>query len=389
MPNGQESDAGATEPAGQAASGADTGPAVAAGGSPAWLSSPNPLVRWGGRAWLLLGLLLVGWLLWEVAAVTRLVIVPLVIALFPAGIFMPVVDWLEDRGWPRGLAALLSTTALFVFIAALLALFGWQISQQLSGITEQVADSWERLRTTLGDPSWLPQSLTAADVAESAASGAGSSSEAGADGSGGGGLASVVVLGRSVFELGAQFFLGIVAMFFYLRDGTAIGAFLANLFPATHQEDAREIGKRTWVSVTRYIRGQSIVALVDGVLFALGLLVLGVPLAWVLGGVVALGAFVPVVGSIVAGAIGVGVALVTNGLTTGLLTLALIVGVQQLEGNVLAPYVLGRELEVHPLVVLVAVTLGAALMGPFGALIGVPLAASLHQAGKYVRSELA
>ena len=362
---------------------------MASGSQPAWLASPNPLVRWGGRAWLLLGLLLVGWLFWEVAAVTRLVIVPLVIALFPAGIFMPVVDGLVDRGWPRGLAAVLSTTALFVVVAGLLVLFGWQISQQLSGITEQVADSWERLRVSLGDPSWLPQSLTAADVAESAASGAGSGSDAGREASGGGGLASVVVLGRSVFELGAQFFLGIVAMFFYLRDGRAIGAFLANLFPATHQEDAREIGKRTWVSVTRYIRGQSIVALVDGVLFALGLLVLGVPLAWVLGGVVALGAFVPVVGSIVAGAIGVGVALVTNGLTTGLLTLALIVGVQQLEGNVLAPYVLGRELEVHPLVVLVAVTLGAALMGPFGALIGVPLAASLHQAGKYVRSELA
>jgi len=125
------------------------------------------------------------------------------------------------------------------------------------------------------------------------------------------------------------------------------------------------------------------------VLFAIGLMLLGVPLAWVLGMIVALGAFVPVVGSIVAGAIGVLVAFVSNGLTTGLLTLALIVGVQQLEGNVLAPYVLGRELEVHPLVVLIAVTLGAALLKPFGALIGVPLAASLHQAGKYVRSEVA
>src|SRR5690606_1318874 len=129
----------------------------------------------------------------------------------------------------------------------------------------------------------------------------------------------------------------------------------------------------------QYIRGQSIVALVDGVLFALGLLLLGVPLAWVLGAIVAIGAYVPVVGSIVAGAVGVGVALVSGGLATGLLALALIVGVQQLEGNVIAPYVLGRELHVHPLVVVVSVTAGAAVLGPFGALVGVPAAAALHQ----------
>lgn len=353
----------------------------------AWLRHPNPLVRWGGRAWLMLGLLLLGWVLWRLAGSVRLVISPLVIALFPAGVFMPVVDWLDERGWNRGLASFLSTAAFMVLVMGTLALLGWQVSQQMSGLTEEFADAWASLRSSMGDPTWLPERLTAESVGQAAAEGSGDGSGEGGQSSGG--LGSVVLLGRSVFELGAQFFLAIVAMFFYLRDGTAIGRFLANLFPRDHQEDAREIGNRTWQSVTRYIRGQSIVAVVDGVLFAIGLMVLGVPLAWVLGTIVALGAFVPVVGSIVAGAIGVLVAVVSGGLTTGLLTLALIVGVQQLEGNVLAPYVLGRELEVHPLVVLIAVTLGAALLGPFGALIGVPLAASLHQAGKYVRAEVA
>lgn len=64
----------------------------------AWLRHPNPLVRWGGRAWLALGLLLLGWVLWRLAGSVRLVISPLVIALFPAGVFMPVVDWLDERG---------------------------------------------------------------------------------------------------------------------------------------------------------------------------------------------------------------------------------------------------------------------------------------------------
>lgn len=353
------------------------------------LSHPNPLVRWGVRAWLLLGMFLLAWVVWRLAGNVRLVIAPLVIALFPAGMFMPVVDWLVDRNWNRGLASLLASMAFMLALVGVLVLLGWQVSQELSGLTEQLSQEWANLRSMLGDPSWLPANLTAAEVAQSAADSAGSGEGGGeGGGSGSGGLGSVVVLGRSVVELMAQTFLGLVALFFYLRDRARIAGFLASLFPASHRDDAREIGRRTWQTVTDYIRGQSIVAVVDGVLFAIGLLILGVPLAWVLGMIVALGAFIPVIGSIVAGAIGVLVALVSGGVTTGLLTLLLIVGVQQLEGHVLAPYVLGRGLDVHPLVVLVAVTLGAAVLGPFGALIGVPLAASVYQAIRYINDEV-
>ena len=348
----------------------------------AWLEDPNPLVRWGGRAWLVVGLLLVGWALWHLAGVMRLVLFPLVLALFPAAILMPVVDWLDDHGWRRGAAAFTATALFLLFIIAVMTLLGWQVSQQLSGIAEQVRSAYQDLRSSLGSPSWLPQQPSLSTVLGSSGGGSG--------GDGGGGAAqTVLIFGRSVLELGAQFFLGVVALFFYLRDDRTIGGFLVDLFPRAHRNDAAEIGSRTWQAVTAYIRGQSIVALVDGVLFAVGLLLLGVPLAWVLGAIVALGAYVPVVGSIVAGAIGVGVALVSGGLVTGLLALALIVGVQQLEGNVVAPYVLGRELQVHPLVVLIAVTAGAALLGPVGALIGVPVAASLYQGASYIRHEVA
>lgn len=362
-----------------------------------WLDHPNPLVRWGGRAWLAVGLLLLGWALWHMAGAVRIVLVPLVVALFPAGILMSAVDGLERRRWNRGLASFAVTSGFVVVIVGLIAGLGWQVGQQTSNLAEQLAATWESLRSSLGDPTWLPRRLDVASVltaasetssGEGATGGAATGSSGGADAADGG-LGSVVFFGRSVMELAAQFFLGIVALFFYLRDRGTIASFLVALFPPDHQDDAREIARRTWDKVTSYIRGQTIVALVDGVLFAIGLVLLGVPLAWVLGAIVALGAYVPVVGSIVAGAVGVVVALVTEGVTTGLLALALIIGVQQLEGNVLAPYVLGRELEVHPLVVLVAVTAGAALLGPFGALIGVPLAASLHQAASYIREEVA
>lgn len=358
-----------------------------------WLQHPNPLVRWGGRAWLLVGLLLVAWAVWHVAGILRLVIVPLVVALFPAGVLMPVVDALDDRQWRRGAAAFAVTAGFLLVVVTLMALLGWQIGQQLSGLADQVTRTWQDLRSSLGSPAWLPSSLDPASVLGGAAGGASGSGASGGGqgggGGGGGGLGSVVLFGRTLVELGAQFFLGIVTLFFYLRDRDVIGSFLVRLFPRRHRDDARVVGRRSWETVSAYIRGQTVVALVDGVLFAVGLMLLGVPLAWVLGAIVALGAYVPVVGSIVAGALGVGVALVSGGLTTGLLALALIVGVQQLEGNVVAPYVLGRELQVHPLVVVVAVTAGAAVLGPFGALIGVPVAASLYQAGGYVRDEVA
>lgn len=353
----------------------------------AWLEHANPLVRWGGRAWLLVGLLLVGWVLWRALGITRLVVEPLVIALFPAGVLMPVVDWLDAHRWRRGAASFVMTAVFILLVVALMALLGWQVSRQLSGLAEQVASSYGDLRSSLGSPEWLPAKLDASTLMN--ASGGGGNGNGGGGQGGSGGLGSVVLFGRSVLEFGAQFFLGVVALFFYLRDRRQIAHFLVGLFPDRHRQDAQVIGQRSWQAVTDYIRGQTIVAITDGVLFAIGLLILGVPLAWVLGAIVAIGAYVPVVGSIVAGAIGVGVALVSGGLVTGLLTLALIVGVQQLEGNVLAPYVLGRELKVHPLVVLVAVTAGATLLGPFGALIGVPLAASLYQASSYIREEVA
>ena len=347
----------------------------------AWLHHPNPLVRWGGRAWLLLGLLLVGWVLWHAASLVRLVLEPLVVALFPAAVLMPVVDWLAARGWRRGVGAFVVTLLFVVLVLGMLTLLGWQVSQQLAGLVDQVTAAYQNLRSTLGSPAWLPANPDPSTLFGGSGQGTG--------GGGGGAFGSVVLFGRSVLEFGVQLFLGIVTLFFYLRDREAIGRFVVGLFPSRHRPHARVVGARSWQTVADYVRGQTMVALVDGVLFALGLLLLGVPLAWVLGAIVAIGAYVPVVGSIVAGAIGVGVALVSGGLTTGLLTLALIVGVQQLEGNVLAPYVLGRQLHVHPLVVLVAVTAGAVLLGPLGALVGVPLAASLYQASGYIRDEVA
>lgn len=360
--------------------------------SSGWLDHPNPLVRWGGRAWLVVGLVLVAWIVWQVAGQLRIVLFPLVLALFPAAVLLPVVDWMDRDSVPRSLPAFGATLGFVAVLLGILGLLGWQISTQMSGLADQVQSAWEGVKSTIqglpGMSDFEPSSLLGGGSEGEGSSGSGS--PAAGDGGGGssvGGIAIELAGGTAKFFV--ELFLGVVALFFYLRDGDRIAGWLAALFPPAHQEDAREIGRRSWGTVSGYIRGQTLVALFDGVLFAIGLLIIGVPLAIALGVIVFLGAFVPTVGSIVAGAIAVLVALVAEGFVTALITLALIVGIQQLEGNILAPIVLGREVEIHPLAVLVAITAGAAILGPFGAIVAVPLAASVYHAASYVRNEVA
>lgn len=336
-----------------------------------------PLVRWGVRAWLVVGLGLAFWGAWHVAGLTRIVISPLLLALFPAAVLLPVVDRL-DRRMPRGAASLIATLGFVAALVGVLVLLGWQVATELSDVTSQFRDMLSKIRgfELPGIGRIEPSQLLGG---------------AGGDGGGGGtasaaGDAAVSAAG-ALTRFTTQLFLGIVALFFYLRDGARIGSWIRGLFPARHRDDAERIGERSWRTVAGYIRGQTLVALFDGTFVAIGLLILGVPLAIALGVLVFFGAFVPVVGSITAGAIAVLVALISKGLASALITLAIVVGVQQIEGNLLAPYVLGHEVELHPLAVLVAIIAGAALLGVLGAIIAVPITASIYHAAGYLREQ--
>jgi predicted PurR-regulated permease PerM len=132
------------------------------------------------------------------------------------------------------------------------------------------------------------------------------------------------------------------------------------------------------VSLTQYVRATVIVAVVDAVGIMIVAALLGVPLVTAIGVLVFLGAFVPMVGATVAGSVAVLVALVDQGLVTALLMLAGVIAVQQIEGNVLQPFLMGRFVSVHPLGVLIAIALGVMLAGLAGALIAVPIAAATN-----------
>lgn len=343
--------------------------------TPPW-RSVHPTIRWGAYAWAIVGLGLASLLLWRLVGYVRIIVIPLSLALFPAAILGPVARWLERHRWPPALAAATVLLGFVAVLAAIATLAGIQIQGQLDGLLEELRVRYEQVEAQLRSVPLLPDPGGLLE-------GAGGEGDTGENGEGGS-VASEAAAAVTRFVTG--FFVFLVAAFFFIKDRHLIANWAAGLLPAPRREDTEELREEMWRTVGAYIRGQTLIALFDGVLVAIGLVILGIPLAIVLGVIVFFGAFVPVVGSIAAGTVAVVVALVTEGVLAAVLTTAIILGVQQFEGNVLAPVVLGREVELHPLAVLCAIILGAGLLGVWGAIIAVPLAASVDRVAGYIRA---
>ena len=133
-----------------------------------------------------------------------------------------------------------------------------------------------------------------------------------------------------------------------------------------------------------YVRATVAVALIDAIGIGIGLVALRVPLAFPLAALVFIGAFIPIIGSFIAGTVAVLVALVSNGLVTALIALGVVVLVMQLEGHVFSPLLLGRAVKIHPLAVVLGIATGLIVGSIFGALIAVPLIACLNVGGSYL-----
>lgn len=162
--------------------------------------------------------------------------------------------------------------------------------------------------------------------------------------------------------------------FFMVRDGDAMWRWLVGLASPERRAGLDRWGRESFAVLGTYIRGVCFVATVDAAFIGLALVLVGVPLALPLIVLTWLAAFFPIVGAVTAGLAAVLVALVANGFVPALIVAAAVIAVQQLEGNVLYPVVVGPRMRLHPAVVLVSVTLGGALAGVAGAFLAVPIA---------------
>jgi predicted PurR-regulated permease PerM len=182
--------------------------------------------------------------------------------------------------------------------------------------------------------------------------------------------------------------LTLVLTFFCLKDGDRFSAWLLRWTTGTVFVHTAEISSRSWKTLSAYVSSQAAVALVDAVFIGTGLWILGVPLALPLAVLVFFGGFLPVVGAVGSGFLATLVALLADGWVTALIVLGIVLLVQQLEGNVLQPILVGKSLKLHPAVVLTAVTAGGSLFGLIGAFLATPVIAVGMTAFQYAREQM-
>ncbi|TFC91563.1 AI-2E family transporter [Cryobacterium sp. TMT3-29-2] len=315
-----------------------------------------------GQALLVLALLVVA-----VYGITqlKLVFIPLLLALIVASALRPVMRFLLARGANESLAAaitLISSVAVFGGIVTLV-VFG--IRGEWDTLFTSANDGLDTLQELLTSGTLPIDSAQIDSVRESVIDFATSSQF------GSGALAGVSVAA----EIVAGVVLGLVVLFYFLKDGPHIWSFLIQPLAGKRHARAVRIGLSSVDVFGNYVRGTAIVAFVDALFIGIGLWILQVPLALPLAVIVFVGAFIPIVGATAAGILAALVALVTNDLTTAIIVVAIVVAVNQLEGNFLSPVVLGKSLRLHGLVILLALTAGTILGGIVGAIISVPIAA--------------
>jgi putative heme transporter len=331
------------------------------------------LVRAGVFAWSIVGLCVLLVLFVMLLGMFKLVVVPLMIALFPAALLSPLSGWLRTRGWPPMLAAATVVLSFLVLLIGVLGLLGWLIAGEFSDVLETVEVAYEDVRTWVSDRfGWdLPVIEELIENVQNWAS----DLDAGS-------TASSVAF--TTIEVLSGLLLGLIALFFYLKDGDRMVGVALQVTPERLRNDVAEVLRRVWATLGGYFRGQIFVAAVDAVFIGLGLVLLGVPLAVPLAVLVFFGGLFPIVGAFTAGAVAVLVALADGGVGLAVAVLVLNVVVQQVEGNLLEPLIVGRATRVHPLLILVALTAGAVTLGILGAFLAVPVTASVLRAVTYV-----
>jgi predicted PurR-regulated permease PerM len=308
------------------------------------------------------------WLMWRL----RVIVVPVALAVMLTALLLPAVDRLDLRGVPRGLAVALVLLGGLAVFGGIMTFVVSQFISGLPGLVEQVTRSIDNATQWLIEgPLRLSREQidNAGDTAITALRDNQEKLTTGA-------LSTAATL----TEIVTGALLMLFTLIFLLYGGRNIYTHLTKIVPAHTRDRVRDAGRAGFGSLIGYGRATFLVALVDAVGIGAGLAIIGVPLALPLASLVFLGAFIPLVGAVLTGFLAVVVALLAKGFIYALITLGLIVAVQQLEAHVLQPLVMGRAVSIHPLAIVLAISTGAVVAGIVGALLAVPLLAFLNSA---------
>ena len=336
-----------------------------------WLAKHSlRLILIAGGAWVM------SWIIGE----AWVVLLPVVLAIIVCTVLWPPVRWLRKKGIGPASASLLVLLMAIGVVAGVISAIAPSIVDQSGDLASQAIDGVEEIEEWLQGPPFRvseDQLNTAVDAITSRIQDSSTT------------IASGVFTGvTTATSVLITLFTVLFLTFFFLKDGPKFLPWLRRTTGSPASEHIAEVLSRIWATLGGFIRTQALVSLIDAVLIGAGLVILGVPLAYALAIITFFGGFIPIVGAFVAGALAVLVALVGNGPWTALIVLGIIVAVQQLEGNVLQPWLQSKSMNLHAAIVLLSVTAGGTLFGIIGAFLAVPVAAVVAVVLRYVNEQI-
>jgi predicted PurR-regulated permease PerM len=333
----------------------------------------------GAASWRLLALGAVVYAVLRLLALLRVVVLPVIIAVLVTTLLSPVVSRLRRRGLGRTAA----TAVVMLGSALVLLLILAAIAPSIFGQADELGKGVENGIRQAGDVlSQRPFNLSAQDIRDRIDEGLAKLRE------NSGPITAGVQTGAILLgEIITGLIITVLLTFFFLRDGDTMWRWFTDFVRPERRDTLDEVGGRVYAALGGYIRGIALVGLVDAILIGIALLLIGVPLVIPLMVLTFIGAFLPLIGAFLAGLAAVLIALVFNGLFAAALVLGAIILVQQVEGHLLYPLLMGRTVHLHPAVIVLALGIGGVLAGVIGVFLAVPVAGVISVMVSYARRE--
>lgn len=293
----------------------------------------------------------------------RVVVLPLFAACLLATALRPPTRFLEQRGLPKGVATAISFLAFFAVLGAIGTLVGRGIGSEAKELGPTLSQGFDDVQRWLVDG---PLGLEQAQIDEFRQRAGDSLGKAGP------GLIAPAV---AVVEVLAGTLLALVSSFFLVKDGPALERAALRRLPERHRDPAQRAGRAARRALGGYLKGAATLGVLEGTIIAVAIVVVGGRLAIPVALLTLVGAFVPVVGAVMSGLVATLVTLVTAGPREAVIIAVVALVIQQLDNDLLAPFIYGRSVQLHPLAILLSIATGATLAGIAGTFLAVPLTA--------------
>lgn len=321
------------------------------------------------------------WMVLQVLGRLALVLFPLAVALFATRALSIPAGWLRRRGWRPAPAAAATMVAALLVVAAVIGLIAPPMVEEFSNLGPTLDEGIGEVEDWLVEDS--PWDLTRQEVEDAED--------------------DIVQRGRDALESSeeqvtkgartavsglAGLLLALILTFFALKDGPRFVQWVDGRLPAHRRDDVHAVAQASWAAIGGYLRGAALLGLVEAVVIGAAMWIMGAGLVIPVMILTFAAAFVPIVGATVAGVIAVLVTLAAGGLVPALVVGVVAILVQQLDNDLLAPWIYGKSLELHPAVILLAIAAGTALFGFAGTVLAVPVTATVISSIGALRGEV-